>query len=238
MIQLYQFRTAYGVPNLSPFCMKVEVWLKLAGLPYEIKWIFNPRSGPKGKLPFIKDNGKVVADSQDIVEHLAKAHGIDLDATLNAEQKAVAHAFRKTLEESLYFALAWQRWIAPETWPKMREVFFGKLLPGLKTVAPVLVQRKIARDLQGQGMARHSPEEIVARAADDLAAIAEYLNVKPYFMGDRPTSIDASLYAFLANLWEVELDTPLKTAVGRHKNLVAYCERMRARCFGDKSRKE
>jgi len=233
-IQLHQFRTAYGIPNLSPFCMKVETWLKLAGLEYQIKWTFNPGAGPKGKLPFIKDGKTVVADSQDIVEYLTKTYGVDLDATLSAEQKAIAHAFRKTLEESTYFALVYFRWIDPATWPKTRDVFFGKLPPGIKTLLPVVAQRKTARNLDGQGTGRHSPEEIAARAGADLAAIAEYLNVKPYFMGDRPTSIDATLYAFLANLWEVELDTPLKQLVGRHKNLVAYCDRMRARCFGEK----
>ena len=92
------------------------------------------------------------------------------------------------------------------------------------------------RDLHGQGMGRHSPEQILRRAAQDIAAIAEHLNVKPYFMGERPTTIDATVYAFLANMWEVELDTPLKALVGKHKNLVAYCERMHGKCFGEKNK--
>jgi glutathione S-transferase len=235
-IQLYQFKTAYGVPNLSSFCMKVEVFLRLAGLEYEIRWTFNPGKGPKGKLPFIKDDGKVVADSQAIIEYLSKAYHVDLDAGLNAEQRAIAHAFRRMIEESTYFALLHQRWIDPVTWPRIREAFFGALPPGVRSLVPRLAQKKIARDLQGQGTGRHTPEEILQRVADDLVAIAEQLNVKPYFMGDRPSTIDASLYALLANFWEIELDTPLKGLVGRHKNLVAYCERMRSRCFGNRNK--
>jgi glutathione S-transferase len=103
---------------------------------------------------------------------------------------------------------------------------------------PVVAQRQTRRDLHGHGLGRHSPQEILRRAEQDLAALAEYLNIKPYFMGDKPTNVDASLYGFLANMWEVQLDTPLKALVGRHKNLVAYCERMRARCFGDKAPKK
>lgn len=36
MIKLYQFAPAWDVPNLSPFCVKVETYLRMAGLPYEV----------------------------------------------------------------------------------------------------------------------------------------------------------------------------------------------------------
>ena len=36
MIQLYQFEPAFGLPNASPFCMKVETWLRMAALPFEV----------------------------------------------------------------------------------------------------------------------------------------------------------------------------------------------------------
>ena len=238
MIQLYQFPTALGVPNLSPFCMKAEVWLRLAGLPYEIKWTPNPGRGPKGKLPFIKDDGKIIPDSQNIIEHLEKAYGVNLDAGLSAEQKAIAHAFTRMINEHTYWAVVYHRWIDPKTWPTIRQTFFSFLPPGLRKVVSVIAQRQTRRDLHSHGLGRHTPEEILRRASQDIAAIAEHLNVKPYFMGDKPTNIDASVYAFLAGMWEIQLDTPLKALVGKHKNLVAYCERMRARCFGEKSEKK
>ena len=36
MIKLYQFNPAWGLPNPSPFCMKVETYLRMVGLPYEV----------------------------------------------------------------------------------------------------------------------------------------------------------------------------------------------------------
>ena len=36
MIKLYQFAPAFGLPNASPFCMKMETYLRMAGLPYEL----------------------------------------------------------------------------------------------------------------------------------------------------------------------------------------------------------
>jgi hypothetical protein len=51
-IKLFQFPRMLGVPNVSPFCCKLETWLRIAQLPYEVVETRDPRKGPKGKLPF------------------------------------------------------------------------------------------------------------------------------------------------------------------------------------------
>ena len=56
-VKLYQFPSAWGLPNPSPFCMKLEVFLRLAEIPYEIVTWPDPRKAPKGKLPFIEHEG-------------------------------------------------------------------------------------------------------------------------------------------------------------------------------------
>ena len=35
MLKLYQFERTWGIPNLSPFCCKVETYLRFAGIDYE-----------------------------------------------------------------------------------------------------------------------------------------------------------------------------------------------------------
>jgi Glutathione S-transferase N-terminal domain len=52
-IKLFQFPRMFDIPNLSPFCCKLETWLRIAGVPYEVVETPDPRKGPKGKLPFI-----------------------------------------------------------------------------------------------------------------------------------------------------------------------------------------
>jgi hypothetical protein len=34
-IKLFQFPRMFEVPNLSPFCCKLETWLRIAQIPYE-----------------------------------------------------------------------------------------------------------------------------------------------------------------------------------------------------------
>jgi hypothetical protein len=54
MIKLYQYAPAFGLPNASPFCLKLETWLRMTGLPFQIQpFDFRQMSkAPKGKMPF------------------------------------------------------------------------------------------------------------------------------------------------------------------------------------------
>jgi hypothetical protein len=50
-------------PNLSSFCCKMETWLRIAGVPYEVFDVTDPRKGPRSKKPFIEDASVRIADS-------------------------------------------------------------------------------------------------------------------------------------------------------------------------------
>jgi glutathione S-transferase len=83
--------------------------------------------------------------------------------------------------------------------------------------------------MRGHGMGRHSEAEIHAIARRDVDALADFLADKPYMLGASPTSLDATAYAFLANLLWAPVDSPIQRhALGR-PNLEAYCQRMKAR---------
>lgn len=231
MIRLHQFRPALGLPNASPFCMKVELYLRMAGIPYENVWELDPRKGPKGKMPWIEDGGRVVADSGYIVEHLQRTHGDPLDTGLAPGDKAVGLAIRRMIEEHLYWTVLYFRWADEPGWTLTRNAFFGRLPPVVKQILPVLARRGMVRELWNQGTGRHSRDEIVALANADVSALAEFLGDKPYFLGEHPTSLDATAYAFLANLIEVPLEMPVKVHATGFANLVAYCGRMREHFF-------
>lgn len=48
-------------------------------------------------------------------------------------------------------------------------------------------------------------------------------------MGDRPTSLDATGYGFLANFFRVQLPSVLSDYAKQFDNLTAYCDRMEER---------
>ncbi len=231
MIRLHQFPSGPEVPNYSPFCVKAETWLKIAGLPYENVVTPDPRKAPMGKLPYIMDGDRLVADSEAIIEHLKTAYGVDLDKSLSAEQKAVARAFERMLSEHSYWGMLYGRWIAPAGWEQTRAVFFGNLPLPLKLFVPNLVRKQTVAAAKAHGLGRHAPEKIYARIEQDLKAVADYLGDKPYLMGAEPTTVDATAYGFICNFHRANLKTPITDMIARMPTLVAYSDRMTQRYF-------
>jgi glutathione S-transferase len=231
MIKLYQFEPALGLPNASPFCMKLETYLRMAGLPFEIPTatLDHLRRAPLGKMPYIEDEGRILADSSFIIEDLKSRYGDPLDAWMTAPERATALAFQRLLEENLYWAVVYTRWVEPQGWEMTREAFFGKLPAPLNWIVPPLARRGLIKELRGHGMGRHSREEILAIGRRDITALADFLDDKAFFMGAVPSSLDACAYAFLANLIWVPLASELKLHAQKYPQLQAYCERMRCR---------
>jgi hypothetical protein len=62
MITIYVFGPNFGLPDPSPFVMKTEVQLKMAGLPYRAA-PGQTAEAPKGKLPYIVDGDLTLGDS-------------------------------------------------------------------------------------------------------------------------------------------------------------------------------
>ena len=232
MIKLFQFASAFNVPNPSPFCMKAEVLLRMAGVAYESVVVGDPRKGPKGKLPALEDDDVMIGDSEFIRRHLERKYKVDFDTGLDARMRAVAHAFARMLEERTYWAGVYNRWIDARHWPAVRNAFFGGMPPLVRTIVPVVARRKVRRYLDGQGMGRHKAEEIYALGAADVRAVAAWLGDQPYFMGAEPSGADATVYPFMENTITPPFASPMKDAALASPNLVAYTRRMRERYFG------
>jgi hypothetical protein len=124
MITLYTFGPAFGLPDPSPFVTKAEVLLKMAGLAYRIDNTGFRRS-PKGKLPYIDDDGERIADSTFIRWHLENKYHIDFEKGLSAEQRAVGWAFEKMAEDNLYWARVEARWFDETNFAKGPREFFS-----------------------------------------------------------------------------------------------------------------
>ncbi|PHS28669.1 MAG: hypothetical protein COA84_00295 [Robiginitomaculum sp.] len=233
MITLFQPPPGLGAANPSPFCIKLEVLLKMSELSFDIKIEGNPSNGPTGKIPFIKDNGKAYGDSGLIQTHLEKEYNIDFNAGLNERQKADSLAYTRLVDEHLYWVLVYSRWMEDENWAILKPMFFGKLPFPLKQIVPNIARKKLAKALHGHGIGRHNRDTIYALAADDLAAIAAFLGDHDFAFGDTPKAVDAALYGQLSGIIDAPFDTPLKRAAMSHDVLPAYCARMRARFFPD-----
>ncbi len=230
MIVLYQFPPAFDLPNASPFCMKLETWLRMADLEYQVQPVSDTRRAPLGKMPWIEDAGKVIGDSSLIIEHLKATRSYDPEVALLKEQRALALAVQRLVENHLSFAMVHYRWLTDSGWAQMRSLFQSVPAP-IRPLVTRMVRRKIARDLRGHGLGLHPTQTIMAFAKDDLSAISELLGQGPFLFGNQPTTIDTVIFASFANF----LRGPMEASIQEHcrclPNLVKHFEEMKSRFF-------
>ena len=153
-ITLYKFGPQWGIADPSPYCVKLESYLRWAGIDYtapEFDLSFF-KMAPKGKFPFIKtDTGKIIGDSNLIIDSLIQNGEKNPDAVLSAEESAISKAFHRLLDENFYWALLYSRWIDEPGWKVVSEMFFGDVPKLIRPLIEKKQQKKIQRYLHGHG---------------------------------------------------------------------------------------
>jgi glutathione S-transferase len=229
---VHQLPGAWGLPSISPFCLKLDTYLRIANIPFRAIVDPTPFKAPKGKLPWIEHEGNRIGDSGFIIEYLERRFGCDLDAGLSPADRATARALRRLIEENLYWTMVYERWMVDENWRSFRHVVLGGISAPMRSIVAPIARRGVRRQLHGHGIGLHSPEEIRAIGLGDLTAVVDFLGDKPFLMGEAASGIDAVAFGFLANIVRVPIEGPVKTAALQQATLLAYLDRIEQRYFG------
>ena len=231
MIDLYQFGPVWELSSASPFCTKIELFLKMAKLNYNNHLTDNTKKAPLGKLPYIVDNGTVIADSSLITSHLISTHTLSIDQHLSKEQYATSIALQRMLEEHLYWGMVYSRWFEPTNWPITKKAFFGKLPTVLKSTLPGIIRSKMKKSLELQGLGKHTIGNLYQLCNQDIEAIIPLMSKECYFFGNKPSSFDTCLFAFIDHILNSPIESPLKEQMKKYSQFNHYCERIKREFF-------
>ena len=231
-IKVFVFATGWGVPfpTSGPFPLKLVTWLRMSGLPHEVVIENDPGKGPKGKSPWIEQDGARMGDTSIIIAHLSERYGIDLDRHLDADAKARALVIQRTLEEHYHQAFEHQLFLGRGGRERLAEYVSTMPIP-LRWIVPRVVASQLRKQLDERGLGRHDESEIIRQGKADLDALSILLGDQPYLLGNQPSSIDACVLGFLGVSAYVAGDNPLFRYAASLDNLFQYCERMRRRYF-------
>ncbi|KAG0710770.1 Failed axon connections [Chionoecetes opilio] len=225
---VHMFPRGRKLPNLSPFVLKLETYLRMADIKYEVD--FEEPLGAKNKAPWITLNGEELTDSQLIVEHLASKFEKDFSSHLTREERATAHALRTMLEDHTLWVLVYERYVEKRGKALLR----GMHVPCYLRMAVNMFVRRIKKVCWLQGMGRHSPTEIQHMGKQDLSALSDYLGDKDFLMGDKATEVDCTLFGFLCQLMWADVGSPyVKMLETEFPNLRAYTLRVRDKFWPD-----
>jgi len=228
MIKLYTLPSAFGLRSVSPFCLKAEMALTYLKLDFEVAFESDPRKAPKGKLPFLEVDGKIIADSELILDYLDQLTQGGLYGDLTAEESSRGFAYLRLAEDHLYWLMVASRWLDDAWWPNVKRDFFDVFPFPLRQLVPIIARRQVRQTYHLHGLGRHSLEEQQRFAEKDLQAIAATVAANHFIAGPRLTVFDFGVASILAGLMENEPDTWIGTMAKQQQPLLDYVARVQA----------
>ncbi len=221
MLTLYSYPTLFGVADNNGYGLKVFAFLKLAGMPFGHEHIFDASKAPRGQLPYIVDGNDTVGDSETILKFVTEKYRLGIDAALTDAQRTQNLLIARMLDD-LYWVMSYSRWKDERYWPLFRDALLREH-PSVTKEGLIKAQEFNFQRYYYQGIGRYDPDAAMARGLADLGALAGLIPRQGYVHGDKPTSIDAGIYGFVANIYFYDIDTPLKQFVAAHDNIVRHC---------------
>lgn len=227
MITLYTLPPAFGQRNPSPFCLKVEMALTHLKLDFEARTTLELNKAPKGKVPWLDDNG-IIADSELILAHLDNKTDGGLFGNLSPEEMAVGTAFTRLAEDHLYWMIVASRWLDDEWFEIVKRDFFGALPWPLRSILPLVARRQTRQTYHLHGLGRHTMEEQRAFAQRDLEALAAQVSTHGYIASDRMTVHDFAVASIVAAMMDNQPATWVSTMANEVQPLRDYIERVQS----------
>jgi glutathione S-transferase len=222
MLTLYSYPKLFGVADNNGYGLKVFAFLKLAGVPFTHEHVFDASKAPRGQLPYIVEDGETIGDSETIIVHLTKKHQLTIDGGLSRTQRRTNHLVTRMLDD-LYWVMSYSRWKDERFYAAFCDAFMAQH-PQIDKTGLDKAREYNAQRYFYQGIGRYTPDQAYARGLADLEVLAELVPTGGYVHGPKPSSIDAGIYGFLANIHFFPISTPLKAFVSAQPNLVRHCE--------------
>ncbi|XP_046551615.1 failed axon connections homolog [Haliotis rubra] len=207
---LHQIGRGPYAPSMTPFAVKLETYLRMARIPYQVvnDNLQGLKMSSKGKVPWIEYNGKAVADSTLCIDFLNEKLEVDLHQHLSPRDKGAAMAMQVMTEEHLYWFLALFRYQYDN------DKTFIKQTLKIGWFVVRIAKYMVANSTWYQGLGRHTEEEVTQMFKKELQALSD-------FMGkSSPQGVS-------------RLETALERITDKYPNLAAYCNRMKETFWPD-----
>ncbi|KNE58250.1 hypothetical protein AMAG_05058 [Allomyces macrogynus ATCC 38327] len=237
----------------DPECLVWQAYLQFSGIPYALVLVDadNAAMSPTGRLPFlVTERGRVVALRDRLLRYIAtKAHSDEVErAIAEAAQRgtrptdlrvltpddlpgpprALAHLYLALIEADLWPALMFNWWLEPRNGLSAMRLLYAPQKSAWPAVLDTLLVAGMRQHVQADLATRFAgeiprAEQLYAKAADALAALAERLGDGPYFFGDAPSFLDALCFAALHSILSADFPCDrLRGLVLAHDNLFTY----------------
>jgi glutathione S-transferase len=197
MITLFQF-------EISPYCDKIRRILHWKRQPYRVEEIPLSQAftrvrklNPRGKLPCLEHDGRVICDSTDIAYYLEEQFPDPPLIPKDPRLRGLCHLLEDWADESLYFYEMRLRFTLPHNARRFIPAL-TKYDPGwMKTAARYFVPRMMRGVLSRQGLGRKPLDQVLGDVERHVGAIQDWLGGRDWLVGDALSLADLGVFSQL-----------------------------------------
>ncbi|GMT27264.1 hypothetical protein PFISCL1PPCAC_18561 [Pristionchus fissidentatus] len=239
-VYLFTYPRCRRIPNISPWSLKLETWLRMMRIPYTATSTnFSCSQSSKHTLPFVEVNGRQIADSNIIIESLTKQFNVTADSTA-ADKVSLARALTALVEEDMTPTIS--ALLLPDVDYYVSDEAWGPHLGRgiIKWARKQWLMRRMRRQISArtlvQGAGRHSYLEQTELIKEGLDALSTLLgHDDQYFVESTPSTIDATVFGHIAFLIYGPTPDGILTDYLRltHPNLGRFIETMKEAYWPD-----
>uniref|UniRef100_V9IIZ0 Metaxin-1 n=1 Tax=Apis cerana TaxID=7461 RepID=V9IIZ0_APICE len=238
MFELSIWKGDWGLPSVDTECLQVLVYAKFNGIPLKINSAGNPFTTPNGSLPVLKTRNGTFNAVKDIIEFFRKER-YNTEYELSRKQCAKVMAYGTMLKEKLFPALQFIWWIDEKNVNELIRPWYCKALP---FPFNFYYPGKFERQAHTMFVTLYPLEDnitaienkVYSEAQKCLTLLSTSLGDSQYFLGQKPTILDAIVYSYLAPLLKAPLPNPaLQNHLKACTNLVTFISRISEKYFAN-----
>ncbi|CAI5438420.1 unnamed protein product [Caenorhabditis angaria] len=222
-MELHIWPSDFGLPTIDVASLQFLTCSKMCASPVQVVHSTRPWNSPTGEYPAIFDQkNKPVTDYEKFVEVLKKSgQDVVIDADLTTFERAQLDAFSCYLHQNLNPAVTHTFWADELNYNTVTQYWYASHLHFPYNLYYLEKRRKKALRL----LASKNDTTILKDAFMALNTLSTKLGDNKFFCGNKPTSLDALVFGYLAPLLRVPLPNDrLQVQLSACPNLVRFVE--------------
>lgn len=241
VLEVNVWKGDWGLPSVDVECLQVLVYAKFNDIPLKINTSGNPFRTPNGRLPVLKSSNGTFDTVKDIIKYF-RSKNYNTEYELSQKECAKVLAYDAMLKEKLYPALQFIWWIDERNLNELIRPWYCKALtfpfnfyyPGKFAEQARVMFESLYPTEDDMSVIEN---KVYSEAQKCLTLLSTNLGESEYFLGDKPTLLDAVVYSYLAPLLKAPLpNSALQSHLKACTNLVTYVSRISERYFGNECR--
>ncbi|KAK6730403.1 hypothetical protein RB195_007086 [Necator americanus] len=226
-MELHVWPADFGLPSVDVSCLQFLACAKMCASPVSVVYSSSPWNSPNGEYPALLDSGnqgKTITDFDKFVEVLRKSgQEVVIDADLTVSERSQIDAFSCYLQQYLNPAVLHTFWVDDLNYSTVTHHWFSSRLSFPYSLYYLEKRRKRMQRFL-------SEKPVTAIMKDGLEALnmlSAKLGDNKFFCGNKPSSLDALVFGYLAPLLRLPLPNDrLQLHLRACPNLVRFIEQV------------